>query len=344
MHSGAGRRRTGRIAAAVTVLAALVSGVAMLGLVASVAPAGAAERDLGPFRGLGTWVDAYDYAPSFQTNGRVPPVTPASVPDMAALGVHTLYLQVVKPQDGAPGPLEEPDLLGQFLTAAHRHDVDVVAWYLPTFDDPTADLAIVRAMVDFRAGRQRFDALSLDVEWTDGVRDPVERSDRAVALAKRTRALIGPDAPLGAAVYPAVQLEVLNTTLWPKFPYRRLAQYVDVWQPMTYWTFRDGELRDPGTYVKQSIHRLRTNLDDPSAVVAPIGGIADESTTLDDESFVAAVRSTRSIGWSLYDFVTTSSAAWPVLRSARSAPTTTTTTVAPAPAPAPAPTTTTRLP
>ena len=281
--------------------------------------AAASGRDPGPFRGLGTWVDAYDYAPSFQTNGRVPPVTPASVPDMAALGVRTLYLQVVRPQDGAGGAVEEPDLLAQFLTAAHRNGVAVVAWYLPTFDDPAADLAIVEAMVAFRSGRQRFDALSLDIERTEGVDDPAERSDRAVALAKRTRALIGPDAPLGAAVYPAVQLEVLNTTLWPKFPYKRLSAFVDVWQPMAYWTFRDGELRDPATYVAESVRRLRSNLDDKAAMVHPIGGIADQSSTLDDESFLRAVRSTRSVGWSLYDFVTTSSAAWPVLRGTRTA-------------------------
>lgn len=291
--------------------------------VATVAPGAAASpRDPGPFRGLGTWVDAYDYAPSFQTNGRVPPVTPASVPDMAALGVRTLYLQVVRPQGDAGGPVEEPDLLAQFLTTAHRNGVEVVAWYLPTLDDLAADRAVVEAMVAFRAGRQRFDALSLDIEWTDGVEDATERSDRAVALAKRTRTLIGPDAPLGAAVYPAVQLEVLNPSLWPKFPYKRLAAYVDVWQPMAYWTFRDGELRNPVTYVSESVRRLRSNLDDRTALVHPIGGIADESTPLDDEAFLKAVRTTKSVGWSLYDFVTTSSAAWPVLRGSRTAPTT----------------------
>jgi len=342
VRSGSTTQQTPRsspfVAAAVALLVCLALSVVHW---ADAATAGASDRDPGPFRGLGTWVDAYDYAPSFQTNGRVPPVTPASVPDMAALGVRTLYLQVVRPQDGAPGPLEVPDLLGGFLTAAHRHDVDVVAWYLPTFDDPAADRAIVEAMVDFRAGRQRFDALSLDIEWTDGVRDPAERSDRAVALAKKTRALIGPDAPLGAAVYPAVQLEVLNTALWPKFPYKRLAASVDVWQPMTYWTFRDGDLRNPATYVTESVRRLRTNLADKTALVHPIGGIADQSSTLDDESFLKAVRSTRSVGWSMYDFVTTSSAAWPVLRGGRTATTSTTSTTVPTTG---GPSPTTRLP
>ena len=50
-----------------------------------VAPA-ASPRAPGPFAGLGAWVDAFDYAPAFQNDGGAVTVSPAAVPDMAALG------------------------------------------------------------------------------------------------------------------------------------------------------------------------------------------------------------------------------------------------------------------
>ena len=39
----------------------------------------------------------------------------------------------------------------------------------------------------------------------------------------RPAAIVGDSMPIAAIVYPAVQLEVLNTTLWPDFPYRQVA-------------------------------------------------------------------------------------------------------------------------
>jgi hypothetical protein len=295
-----------------------------------VAPAGAGTpRAPGPFAGLGAWVDAFDYAPAFQGDTGVVTVTPDAVPDMAALGVKTLFLQAAMNDARSPEKIVDEQLVGEFLRRAHRAGMEVVAWYYPTLDDAAADIAHVEAMADFRSRGQRFDALALDIEAIQSVKDVTERNWRVVSIAKRARAVVG-DQPLGAAVYPAVQAEVINPALWPRFPYRRLGRYVDVWMPMAYWTFRDGTYRDPYAYTKESVDRLRANLGDKRAMVHPIGGLAAESSAQDYDAFLRAVRATKSVGWSVYDYNTTFTSVWPRLRTG-SAPTTTT-TAAPAPA------------
>jgi hypothetical protein len=313
---------------------AILCGVAIGAIgVGSVASAGAAtSRDPGPFRGLGAWVDAFDYAPAFQSANGVVTVTPDAVPDMAALGVKTLYLQAAMNDDRAPGMIVDTDLVGEFLRRAHRAGMEVVAWYFPVLSDPAADLAHVKAMADFRVRGQRFDALALDIESIKSVPDVAQRNDNVVELAAQTRKLVG-EQPIGAIVYPAVQAEVINPALWPKFPYKRLAKSVDVWMPMAYWTFRDGTYRDPYIYTTESIARLRDDLGDKHALVHPIGGIGDLATAEDYDAFLQAVYETKSVGWSVYDYNTTVSSAWPRLRTGGVPTTTTTTTTTTVPAP-----------
>lgn len=309
----------------------------MLGAVGpgSITSAGAGTgRDPGPFKGLGAWVDAFDYAPAFQSPTGVVTVTPDAVPDMAALGVKTLYLQAAMNDDRAPGMIVDDKLVGEFLARAHRAGMDVVAWYFPVLSDPATDLAHLKALADFRFRGQRFDALALDIESIRSVPDVDERNDRIVELAKDTRKLVG-EQPLGAIVYPAVQAEVVNPALWPRFPYKRLAKQVDVWMPMAYWTFRDGTYRDPYVYTAESISRLRDDLDDKRAVVHPIGGIGDLATAKDYDAFLKAVYDTKSAGWSIYDYNTMVSSVWPRLRTG-GVPTTTTTTTTTAPPSTPA--------
>jgi hypothetical protein len=276
-----------------------------------------AAPDPGPYRGLGTWVDVFDYAARTQPEGAPLPVTPDSVADMASLGARTLYIQVVNPEGQIPGVLYDAKVLGEFLSRAHADGVDVVAWYLPSVVDIDADAAMLRAIAKFRTGSDRFDGIALDLEDTDGVADVAVRNDRIVELTKRTRKMLGSTRPLGAIVYPAVQTEVINPILWPNFPYKRLAPYVDVWMPMAYFTFRDAEsgYRDPVRYTEESVARLREHLDDTGAKVHVIGGIADLATPQDYVAFLQAARATKSVGYSMYDFRTTASSAWPMLRA-----------------------------
>jgi hypothetical protein len=292
--------------------------VSLLGaVVAADASRGAAGTgaDIAAFRGLGTWVDSFDYATRLQRNGDPPPFTDDSVDDMAKLGVQTLYLQVANPDGAAPTALVDADVIRAVLARAHRAGLRVVAWYLPSLADVSTDYRMVQTIADFKADGARFDGIGLDVEDTTSVTDIAVRDDRLVDLVQRSRKLLG-TRPLGAIVYPAVQTEVINPVLWPAFPYKRLAPSVDVWLPMTYFTFRDtaSGYRDAFTYTDESIRRLRRDLKDGSAAVHPIGGIADQTTPADYVGFLRAARDDKSIGYSVYDYDTTASSAWPLLR------------------------------
>jgi len=280
------------------------------------AAAAATTASNAPFRGLGAWVDVFDYAPRLQADGTLPTVTVDSVDDMARLGARTLYLQVANPDDAPADTLVDRTEISALVRRAHDRGMSVVAWFLPYVSNVDADDEFVRQVVQLRSGGRGFDALALDIEDTKAVPDVQERNQRVVTLAKRARRAIGSNVPLAAIVYPAVQLDVVNPILWPDFPYKKLQPSIDVWMPMAYFTFRDEEsgYRDAYKYTKESVTRLRTHLDDDRAVVHPVGGIADQVTSDDLDGFLRAARATGAIGWSLYDYATTFSTAWPALR------------------------------
>jgi hypothetical protein len=283
---------------------------------ASAARPAAEQPGVAPFRGLGTWVDVYDYGPNFQASPGAPAaVTAESVDDMARLGVRTLYLQAAQDDTRSDGTIVDRDLVGSILRRAHRRGVRVVAWYLPHFDDVDRDVNHIRAMHNFRSGGQRFDGIALDLEWTSDVKDTERRNRALVELSQRTAKLVT-DVPLGAIVLEPVLVEDINLQYWPDFPWKKLGPLYDVWLPMAYWTNRTDESgwNDGFKYTSENIRRVRTNLDDRNAVVHVIGGIADQTKVVDTTGFVDAARRRRAIGWSIYDYVTTSSSAWPRLR------------------------------
>lgn len=306
-------RARGKWLGVVAVVAALL--VVATGMNADAARPAAARPDVAAFRGLGTWVDVYDYGPNFQGPGAPPAVTAASVDDMAKLGVKTLYLQASQDDTRSQGALVDRKLEGEILRRAHRRGVKVVAWYLPHFGDVDRDLRHIRAMYDFRAAGQRFDAIALDVEWTSDVKDPARRNRALLNLAERTRAAVTA-VPVGAIVLEPVLLEDVNPAYWPNFPWKKLSPFFDVWLPMTYWTNRTeaSGWKDGLRYTSENIRRVRTNVGNPTAFVHAIGGIADQTKTADTTGFVTAAKRRRAIGWSVYDYVTTSSSAWPRLR------------------------------
>ncbi|MFI5047483.1 MAG: hypothetical protein ACHQIG_10510 [Acidimicrobiia bacterium] len=294
----------------------VVAALCAVTLTMFVAPPAHADVKLDPYSGLGAWVDVFDYAPRLQTDGNVPRVGVDTIDDMARLGARTLYLQVANP-DGAPSDqLTDRTELRALLKRAHEEKLFVVAWFLPFVTDVAADDQFVREITRLRVTGRGFDAIALDIEDTRAVPDVAERNDRVVELARRARALMPVSMALGGIVYPAVQLDVVNPILWPNFPYKRLAASVDVWMPMAYFTYRDeaSGYRDAFRYSKESITRLRDHLDDQDAKVHIVGGIADAVTAADLDGFLRATRATGAIGWSLYDYSTTFSTAWPTLR------------------------------
>lgn len=289
-----------------------------LGLVAAWIPGAAARTredspSVTPYTGLGAWIDVFEYAPAFVQQFGPPPVVPRTVDDLVALGARTIYLQPAIDDPRAPDLIVEKGLVADMLRRAHALGARVVAWYYPQLVDPARDTARLDAILRFRANGERFDGVALDIE-SDQVPDVTERNRRLVAVAQHLRAGAGASIPIGAIVFPAVQIEVINRTLWPRFPYPSLAPYVDVWLPMAYWTFRTGIYRDPYRYTDESVARLRQDLRDPHARVAPIGGLAELATIPDYQAFGRAVRHDQAIGRSVFDATTTSVTAWEYLR------------------------------
>jgi hypothetical protein len=295
----------------------LVALVCVVAVVALLPPtrSDAADADLSAFRGLGTWVDVYDYVPGFQSDGGPPPVSIGSIDDMASLGVRTLYLQAAQDDDRIRGATVDRTLLGRFLRRAHDAGIDVVAWYLPKLDNTRADLRRIRGLAEFRSRGERFDGIALDIEYTQAVPDPPTRNKALVKLARRARDVVG-NRPLGAIVLEPLLLEEVNQQYWPRFPWKKLRSSFDVWLPMNYWTNRDSTsgFRDGFAYTDQNIRRVRKRLDDKDAPVHAIGGIADSAATKDYVGFVKAAERRDAIGYSVYDFNTTTSGVWARLR------------------------------
>ena len=298
-------RRLAPLVIAITLVVSLWGGAAFA----------ADRKDLDAYRGLGTWVDVFDYVPAFQRSGDDPPVTAASFDDMAKLGVKTVYLQAAQADERTPGDTVDRKLLGRMLRAAHDADLRVVAWYVPQFVDVNADLRRLRALMTFKSDGEQFDGLAVDIEYNRGVPDAEQRNAALVDLSRRVRRAAG-DRPVGAIVLEPVFLEVVSPDYWPQFPWRRLSSLYDVWLPMSYWTNRSAEsgYRDGFKYTDENIRQVRKNVGDKNAPVHAIGGIADSAQVKDYVGFLRAVEKDDAIGWSIYDYNTTVSSAWPKLR------------------------------
>jgi hypothetical protein len=177
--------------------------------------------------------------------------------------------------------------------------MDVVAWYLPTLTDSTADLTRLLAISGLNV-----EGIGVDIESRE-VGDPVARNMLMVDLSQRLRAQL-PGEVLSAIVLPPVVMEDINPNYWPGFPWAQLAPYYDVWQPMAYWTFRrpDSGWRNGYAYTAANIDRVRERIGRPDAPVHPIGGIADSHGAEDVTGMAQAALERGAIGGSLYDFRT----------------------------------------
>jgi hypothetical protein len=262
-------------------------------------------RDLSPYDGLGTWVDAYDYGPAYQTEGHSPAVSPDDVAAMADAGVRTIYLQVSRDDERSPDGFVDHELLAEFVQEAHDRDMAVVGWYLPTFSSVTTDLGHLQDLLEWEDDGHRLDGVGVDIEFTEDVPNPAVRNHRLVRLTEQLDELAA-DTPLGAIVLPPVLTEVVNPDFWPDFPWSELAPHYDIWLPMSYWSLRTPEsgYRDGGTYERESVERLRANLGDEDAVVHGIGGIGDEVTGGELLAFAQALSAEGAVGGSVYDWAT----------------------------------------
>ena len=263
---------------------------------------------LQPYRGLGTWVDVYDWS-HYKNSAAV--VGPADVDRMAEVGVQTLYIQTTK--HDAPGDILEPELLLPIIQRARDRGIKVVAWYLPTLEDVGRDLQRIVASAALDV-----DGIAIDIEARN-VSEVNERNRRLIELSAALRQAL-PGRAIGAIVLPPVLLEVVNPRYWPNFPYRELAPHYDIWMTMGYWTDRTASSghRDARKYTSENQVRLRHNLGNLDVPIHPIGGIGDKTTDADVEGYKAALAEHGALGGSLYDWRTTRSEQWPRLQQLRS--------------------------
>jgi hypothetical protein len=280
------------------------------------APAAAAapgpKASIAPFLGMGTWVDVFDWAPSY-AKGNPVKLAPEAVDAMADQGVQVLYIQTTRADYAGQGDIVDPAVLRRWLDRADARGMQVVAWYLPTLTDVGADVRRRRATAALRS----VDGIGVDIE-SKAVADHDDRSRRLVELSRLTRSALA-GRPLSAITLPNVVTDVINLDYWPRFPWAEIKPFYDVWQPMGYWTNRraDSPYRNAELYTRENVQRLRAKLGDPAAVVHPIGGIGDKTTPADVVGFLKAVRETGSIGASLYDWGTQSQASYTPMRAAR---------------------------
>jgi hypothetical protein len=262
---------------------------------------------LEPYRGLGTWVDVYDWS---HYKNSTASVGPADVDRMAEVGVQTLYIQTTK--HDAPGDILEPELLLPIIQRARDRGIKVVAWYLPTLEDVGRDLQRLLASAALDV-----DGIAVDIEARN-VGDVNERNRRLVELSAALRKAL-PGRAIGAIVLPPVLLEVVNPRYWPNFPYRELAPFYDIWMTMGYWTDRSASSghRDARKYTSENTVRLRHNLGNLDVPIHPIGGIGDKTTDADIEGYKAALAEHGALGGSLYDWRTTRGEHWPRLQQLR---------------------------
>ncbi len=275
-------------------------------------PAPASASSTAPIFGMGTWVDVFDWSPSY-AKGKPVKLAPSVVDVMADQGVQVLYMQTTRADYAGPGDIVDPAVLKQWLARAEARGMQVVAWYLPTLTDVGADVRRLKAT----AGLATVDGIGVDIE-SKAVADHDERSRRLVELSRLARtALAG--RPLSAITLPNVVTDVINLDYWPRFPWAEIKPFYDVWQPMAYWTNRrsDSPYRNAELYTRENVDRMRAKLGDPNAVVHPIGGIGDKTTPADIAGFLKAAKETRSVGASLYDWSTQAGSSYAPMRAAR---------------------------
>jgi hypothetical protein len=191
----------------------------------------------------------------------------------------------------------------------------VVAWYLPSFDNPAQDARRALAAIRFRSSTgQRFDSFALDIEA--GFVKPVAlRNQRLLRLSARLRAVAGSRYSLGAIVPSSVGMR-RHPRYWPRFPYRPLARYYDVFLPMAYFTDAGVHGSKPSrAYLAANVRDIRIRTGNPNEPIHLIGGIAGSMGAKETAGFMHAVADCALLGYSLYEFPITSRSAWKALRA-----------------------------
>lgn len=254
-----------------------------------------------PFRGLGAWIDVYDFDIDVAD----------AVKTMARNDVRTLYIQTGRYNTPKPVAPE----VGPWLVAAHEAGLDVVGWYLPGYKDVAHDVNWTVAAARYRFKGHRFDAIGIDVEFRGLVPKPKPWNKAVVRHSAAVRKALGKRYPIGAIVFPPVDMTVAPGH-WKGFPWEALGRNSDAFLVMGYWSNRDCpkvKLHCPYRYTLENAIRARAGAG-RAIPIHLIGGIGDQISAKGLKAFARASRDAGAIGASLYDFRTTARSFWSILR------------------------------
>lgn len=280
-----------------------------LGLALGAVPGrGATSPDLAPFRGLGAWVDVYDFAAlnAWEATGV-----------MKSKGVRTVYLQTGRwnaPNTNNTAEFADRSKVDWWIHATHARGMKIVGWYLPAYDNMARDVRRTVMIWTYRTGyRQRFDGVAIDIEYK--ARMPSLSAWNAAVLdhARTVRRTLGAAAPI-AAITPSPVAMKIRPQNWTGFPWTGLAGVSNVFMPMGYWSYRTDCSSNPSHcaygYTKGNVTETRRLTGKPGMPVHVIGGVADRVTAAEVSDYVRAAREVRAYGGSLYDYRTTAAAFW----------------------------------
>jgi hypothetical protein len=286
----------------VAVAATVLAGLASLATPAN----GAARPSKEAYRGPGTWIDVYD--------GRLLADPPGTVALLSLNGVRTIYVETANYTNPPSASIAFPAGVASLIDAAHSYGMKVVAWYLPGFKNLNRDLRRSLDAITFTTiAGGRFDSFALDIE-ANGVRSTAVRNRRAETLSSRIRRAVGKQYPLGAIIPDKRSTTVGLPSLWPRFPYRRLRRFYDVFLPMAYSTFRGKGAGFVYGYTTANVQYVRLMTGDRTLPVHVIGGIAAKLGPSEDASVVRAALEQRVIGASFYKLKSSGTEEWQALQ------------------------------
>jgi hypothetical protein len=257
------------------------------------------------FRGLGAWVDVYDYSA----------LKPAAVvADLKAHGVRTLYLGTAR-YNSATDILYPTDVAA-WLAAAHAAGIRVAGWYVPDYSDSARDVRRTLAIAGYVSpAGQRFDAIGLDIEYMPaGAVPAVWNHAVATQLAQvRARTVM----PLITMVLPPLLMRIYPDR-WSAFPWSAVAAYANAVAPMDYWTSYTPAPRCAAgdaqycayQYTRGNVLLSRQYTGLPVHV---IGGSGDTATLTQVADYVRAAGETAAAGGGFYDYRATKAGFWPYL-------------------------------
>ncbi len=277
-----------------------------------------ASATMDAYRGLGTWVDVYDYAIRDTMDAA------QAVDVMHAKGVRTLYLQTGRWKE--PADIVKVETVNVFLERSHFHGMSVVGWYLPGFGDMPRDIRRSLAVLQHASpSGDRFDGMAPDIEsreelinqiraqhpdWSDAMVYEETRIRFNAGIAEYSR-LLREAVPAGTALG-GIVVDARNNERaagrWAGFPWPEIGKYYDVIMPMAYWTVTKPKAClsteiDAAAYMRDVVTKTQA-LMGAEKPMHPIGGIADCVTANEVRTYAETLRQIGALGGSLYDFRT----------------------------------------